>query len=287
MTRPPAAVILAAGRGSRLGAATLACPKALLPLGPPAPGAAAPPTFLSRQCELLRAVGVAELVVVAGYLHEQVAAALQSFAPDATLVLNDTPEIRQSGSLHSLQLATRSVPSLLDGRGTTLFMDADIVYHSDVLRRLLADPASSSLLVCRDHDVTGEEVLVFGTGELPRCIGKGLTPALLPGMTSFGEAVGIVKLGPEHHALVQASLAWLLGDPDAPVGSAAHAGYGPARRATEHEELTQHLMRCDALRCVTFGSELPFVEVDDAREYARLKDEIYPRLLRLEAEGAP
>ena len=78
---------------------------------------------------------------------------------------------------------------------------------------------------------------------------------------------------------------WMLGDPDAPTGSGRYKGFGPARRATEHEELTQRFMAYGRMRCVVFGAELPFMEVDSAAEYGHLRQVFYPRLLRLEAEA--
>ena len=77
----------------------------------------------------------------------------------------------------------------------------------------------------------------------------------------------------------------MLGDPDAPEGSLRRRGYGPARAATEHEELTQRFMRYGRMRCVRFGEEIPFMECDDAREYRKVRESFYPRLLQLEAAG--
>jgi hypothetical protein len=74
------------------------------------------------------------------------------------------------------------------------------------------------------------------------------------------------------------------GDPEAPAGSLEHKGFGPARRATEHEELTERFMRCGRMQVLTFAAEeLPFFEVDTADEYRVLRTELYPRLLAMEA----
>ena len=55
--------------------------------------------------------------------------------------------------------------------------------------------------------------------------------------------------------------------------------------ATEHEELTQRFMRYGRMSCVRFGQELPFMECDDAREYARVRESFYPELLAMESEA--
>jgi hypothetical protein len=42
-------------------------------------------------------------------------------------------------------------------------------------------------------------------------------------------------------------------------------------------------MHYGKMRCVSFGAELPFMECDDARDYARVREQFYPQLLALEA----
>jgi hypothetical protein len=44
-------------------------------------------------------------------------------------------------------------------------------------------------------------------------------------------------------------------------------------------------MRYGRMHCVRFGEELPFMECDDAREYARVRESFYPSLLAIE-DGA-
>lgn len=277
------AVILAAGRGSRLAEHTREMPKALLPIGPRAQSDATPTSFLRRQVELLHAAGVREIVVVVGCLKELIYDEAKRWDVKLSFVENPTPDMGTSGSLHSFQFATRSQFGVLDGTKQTLMMDGDIVYHREVLARLLDAPEQSSLLVSTQHRGDDEEVLVYGTPEHPRFLGKGLRPHLVAGEPCLGEAVGIVKFAPVDHALARDTLDWMLGDPSAPEGSGRHKGFGPARRATEHEELTQRFMRYRKMRCVMFGAELPFMECDDANEYARVRTSFYPRVLELEA----
>ncbi|HEX2676274.1 MAG TPA: NTP transferase domain-containing protein [Polyangiales bacterium] len=279
------AVILAAGRGSRLAEHTREMPKALLPIGPRAQGDAAPTSFLRRQVELLRAAGVHDIVVVVGCLKEMIYDEAKRWDVPLTFVENPTPDMGTSGSLHSFQFAMRSSHGVLRGDKQTLMMDGDIVYHREVLQRLLDAPEESSLLVASQHRGDDEEVLVYGTPEHPRFLGKGLNAELVAGEGCLGEAVGIVKFAPRDHALARQTIDWMLGDPDAPEGSGRWKGFSPARRATEHEELTQRFMRYRKMRCVIFGAELPFMECDDANEYKRVRESLYPRVLELEARS--
>jgi choline kinase len=222
---------------------------------------------------------------VVGCLKEQIIDAVARWDVKVQLVVNPTPDIGTSGSLHSFQFAVRAGIGVLDGSKQTLLHDADIVYHRDALARLIDAPEESALLVCDRYTDDSEEVLAYGTLERPRFLGKGLTPALVCGEPCLGEATGIVKFAPEDHALARETIDWMLGDPDAPEGSLRRRGYGPARAATEHEELTQRFMRYGRVRCVRFGEEIPFMECDDAREYRKVRESFYPRLLHLEAAG--
>jgi choline kinase len=276
--------ILAAGRGSRLSEHTKQMPKALLPIGPRSHSDATETNFLRRQVELLHDFGVSQIVIVVGSLKERIIDAVSTWNIGVQLVVNPTPDIGTSGSLHSFQFAVRAGLGVLDGRMQTLLHDADIVYHRDALRRLLDAPAQSALLACERHTGDNEEVRVYGPLEQPRFLGKALTPALVADEPLLGEATGIVKFAPEDHALARETIDWFVGDPDAPDGTPRRRGYGPARCATEHEELTQRFMRYRKMRCVRFGEEIPFMECDDANEYKKVRTSFYPRLLDLEAE---
>lgn len=278
------AVILAAGRGSRMGGRTREIPKALLPIGPRSRTDAQETNFLRRQAEILHACGVSPIVVVVGSLRELILEESARWRLPLRFVVNPTPDIATSGSLHSLQFAARSEHGILDATCQTLFMDADIVYHPAALRALLDAPEKSALLASEHFRGDDEEVLVYGTPERPRFLGKGLlTPTLVDAEPCLGEATGIVKLAPNDHALARETMDWLLGDPSAPEGSARRRGFGPARAGTEHEELTQRFMRYGRMGCVRFPADVPFMECDDERDYATVRGSFYPRLLDIEA----
>ncbi|MFG1930082.1 NTP transferase domain-containing protein [Mycobacterium sp. NPDC048908] len=284
MGTPYQAVILAAGLGSRLHTQTKAMPKALLPLGPRSRIDRTETCFLRRNIELLLDAGVAEIVVVVGWQRDLIIAAVEEWGLPVTLVVNTTPDIGQSGSLHSLQFAARSGHGVLDGRMQTIVMDADIVYHPRAVATLIEAPQQSSLLICERFTGDGEEVLVYGSVAHPRFIGKSLTSNLVAGEPCLGEATGIMKFAPADHALCRETMDWMLGDPDAPEGSAAHKGFGPARRATEHEELAGRMMAYGRMTSVRFGPDIPFMECDNALDYKKVREAFYPCLLDLEAE---
>lgn len=278
------AVILAAGRGSRLGPFTKECHKALLPIGRDPSRQGEETCFLRRQIEVLQQLGVDDIVVVVGYKRQQIVDALTRWGLEAVrVVVNPTTESGASGSLHSLQYAVTAGLGVLSTERDTLVMDADIVYHRDVLERLLRANGSTTL-VCDQYDPGPEPVLVFGSVAKPRFIGKGLVPALVDDAPCLGEATGIIKLAPSDHPFARAMMDWMLGDPTAPEATLERRGFGPARKATEHEELTDRLMRHGRMHALVFsGKDLPFVEVDTVSDYEDLRARVYPAILRAEA----
>ncbi|MDD9938673.1 MAG: NTP transferase domain-containing protein [Myxococcales bacterium] len=283
MAAPYQAVILAAGQGSRLHEHTREIPKALLPIGPRSLNDDTTTTFLRRQIELLRELGVEQILVVVGSLRELIEQDVARWDAPVQLVVNPTPEIATSGSLHSFQFAVHSEHGVLSGSHQTLLMDADIVYHRDALGLFLDSPERTSIMISEQCTGDNEEVLVYGSLARPRFLGKALTPPLVAGEPCLGEATGIVKFAPADHELARQAIDWMVGDPAAAEGSPMRRGYGPAGRATEHEELTQRFMRYGRIVGVRFGAELPFMECDDAREYRKVRESFYPKLLELEA----
>jgi hypothetical protein len=106
----------------------------------------------------------------------------------------------------------------------------------------------------------------------------------LAGAPCLGEATGIVKFAPADHALARESIDWMVGDPSAPAGTGKRRGFSPARVGTEHEELTQRFMHYGRIRAVSFGEEIPFMECDDEKDYAKVRGSFYPALIARESE---
>ena len=122
------AVILAAGRGTRLNGHTSDVPKALLPIG----GL----TLIERQLRALRDAGVDDTVVVVGCRADEVR---RHCGPGVTYVENRS--YADTNSLYSLWLARHL---LTDG---IVVLNCDVLFHPQLLTDLLTARHESALLV--------------------------------------------------------------------------------------------------------------------------------------------
>jgi len=121
-------IILAAGQGKRLRPLTDTRPKCLVELGGR--------SLLDRQIEAAHAAGVDEVIVVGGYLAEQLP------RPNLRLVLNPDYETTN-------MVATLFCAESLFGNGFIMSY-GDIAYGPALLRTLLADPSPVGVVVDRD-----------------------------------------------------------------------------------------------------------------------------------------
>src|SRR5579884_1940993 len=135
------AIILAAGRGSRLQqAADRQSPKCLLEFGGH--------SLLERHLRLLRAAGVEDVVLALGFRHELIEAELArlDWRPRPAIVLNPRYEL---GSM----LTVHTVAEALTRGGDVLLMDADVLYHGRILAALTAgDRPVNRVLIDRDFE---------------------------------------------------------------------------------------------------------------------------------------
>lgn len=131
------AILLAAGRGSRLGATTAEQPKCLVALeGHP---------LVHWQVAALRSAGIQDIALVTGYRRESLAPICQHFG----LHEFHNPDWSTTTQVSSLGCASTWLET-----GECLVSYSDIVYHPDLVRSLLRSDAPISL-TCdeRWHDL--------------------------------------------------------------------------------------------------------------------------------------
>lgn len=189
------AIIVAAGRGRRLGVETDAIPKCMVKVAGRA--------ILHRQLDALRAAGVDDVVVVRGYRGDLIAA-----PPDGLpLRFVENPAWAENNILTSLFFAESEM------RDGFLFSYSDIVFAPEHARALAETIGPVTLVVDRRwreayegrilHPVSEAELArVEGSGAAAAvtCVGKRLVSA----EEAAGEFIGLARFSPEGAAALSA-----------------------------------------------------------------------------------
>lgn len=167
------AILLAAGRGRRLGQDL---PKCLLSIEGR--------TLLERHIEILATVGISALTIVVGYQKEAIHEHVASLKSSLPIEFIENPRFVH-GSIVSLQVAA---DHLVDGG---IWMDADVLYPAGLMRLLVDSKHENCVLADGRSEETGEEMML-GTRagrviKIARRVG--------PEWDFAGESVGFARVG--------------------------------------------------------------------------------------------
>jgi choline kinase len=183
------AVILAAGIASRLRPLTDTTPKCLLDLG----GA----TLLERTLQNLRVNGIHQVVIVTGYLEEQIHAFVRTHTPDIQIRFLTNPLYVTTNNIYSLWLTRAAVE-----RHSMLLLDSDILFDPDIIRLCLDSGHDSCLALKSGMPLGAEEIKVRTDAHgVVREISKEVDPAV-----AAGESIGIELFGHDDVARLFAIL---------------------------------------------------------------------------------
>lgn len=240
------AIICAAGRGVRLGVNS---PKILLELGGR--------TLLEWHALRLREAGLREVVLVTGFMREQIAPLLPEITARYGLSIRELVNERfHEGSVLSVAAA---LPEIDGSREPILLMDADVLYPTQMLERLIHSGARTALLLDREYSTENDDpVLVPVKSGRPFEFRKKWT-----GQADFvGESVGFFKIAP-------GDLPMLAEETRArSAGSGVRESYDDVLRAMVLAE--------------RFGFEdvtgLPWTEIDFPEDLSRARSEVLPRI---------
>ena len=237
------AIILAAGKGTRLNGAAGDLPKCLVNIG----GV----TLLERQIQALRWSGIDDIYVVIGYGADRVRAICGT---DVNYIENVC--YHQTNSLFSLWMAREQMS---DG---FVVMNGDVLFHPQLLKDLLSFRREDALLI----SYCDKEAAPLGDEEMKVRIKNAtiaeITKAMDP-KKADGENVGIGKFGPAGARVLVEKM-------DELIASGAHRDWAP--RAFREFALQRPLHAVS-----TCG--FPWIEIDYAEDYRRALDEILPLIL--------
>ncbi len=232
------AIILAAGQGWRLRPYTQDLPKCLLSVGGK--------TILEHQVAALCAQNIDRITVVTGYLGHKVRDVL-----GAQVSYVDNPFFASTSSMYSLWLA-RAVAT--DG---CLILNADVLFHQDILQALRTSPHADALVVDFDAVLVEEETKVLVAGQRVCALSKTLP-------RGDAENVGMIKLSARGSRVLFAKIEELL----------AH-----------HYRQVMVPYAVDAIASTYFLAAvpvdgLPWIEIDFPADYQRACEVIYPAICK-------
>ncbi|HEY7532955.1 MAG TPA: phosphocholine cytidylyltransferase family protein [Nitrospiraceae bacterium] len=237
------AIILAAGVGKRLWQVTQHRPKCLIQLGGQ--------TLLQRYLKGLAEVGIRRADIVVGYKQEMIRSAVEadSCGVRVTFLVN---EQFHRGSISSLWIARTALDD------DVVIMDADVLFHRDILRRLVESPWPNCLLMDDTVKQTGEECMVVVEGG--RVIA--LTKKMPLHYDHAGEGVGFLKV---RHA-------------DTPHVVASLRTYVDREAWTmEYEDALLEFFQNVKVGYEPIGG-LPWTEIDFTEDVTKAEREILPKL---------
>ncbi|MBR3372744.1 MAG: phosphocholine cytidylyltransferase family protein [Bacteroidaceae bacterium] len=187
------AIILAAGTASRLRPLTDSTPKCLLKIGGR--------SLLQRSIDALTANGISEIVIVTGYLHEQIESFVDQQYPSLRVTYIYNKEYSTTNNIYSLWLARPEA----DGEDV-LLLDSDLLYDPAILSRVMAS-SHSNVLTLTKHPL-GEEEMKVVTDDQDSIleISKTCNPAL-----AAGESLGIERMSKSYTTALYRELAIMIG----------------------------------------------------------------------------
>ena len=171
-------IILAAGVASRLRPLTNTTPKCLLKVGET--------TILEQTVRNLKRNGITDLIIVTGYLSEQIHVFIATRFPELQVVYVHNPDYDTTNNIYSLWLTRDHVLG-----HDIILLDSDIVFDARILQLLTRSGHESCLAVRSDHTLGEEEIKVkIKPDGTIAAIGKEV-----PAGEAIGESIGIEQFG--------------------------------------------------------------------------------------------
>jgi len=244
------AVMLAAGRGTRLGnSAERSAPKLLLEFSGK--------TLLERHIDILTRHEIEELVIGVGFNREQIEQEIVSLGAQEFVRTVFNPAF-EAGSVVTLW----ALRDELSAGGPVLLMDGDVLYDDRLMERLVGSAHSNCLLLDRVDALDDEAVKL--------CISAGEVVEFRKWVSAEsdirGESVGFFKLSNRvAQSLVAQTQLYIEQD----------------RRSEPYEEPFRDVLLTSRPGVIAYEdiTGLPWIEIDSRLDVERANREVLPRLL--------
>ena len=239
------AVILAAGMGIRLRPLTYKIPKPLLKIDGK--------SLIKRSLDHLNDLGIKNVIVVIGYLNEQIKKEVGNYYKNIEITYVYNPEYSNSGSMFSLSKTRNEIDDDI------ILLEGDLLYEKKALEILLNSPEPNEILVA-PLSGSGDEVYICvnESRELTN-LGKNINNI----KDAIGELVGISKL----------SLDFLLA-----LYEKAEEDYKKKEHLYHYEEVIFKLSQDYPIKCKLID-DLNWIEIDNEDDLTRAKNVIYPKII--------
>jgi choline kinase len=185
------AIILAAGRGTRLEPLTNNIPKCLIEVNGK--------SILKSELECLEKNGIEETVVVVGYLKDKIIKKFGDGFGQIEIRYIENPIHQDTGDAFSLQLAKDEL------KGDVIIIDGDVLFGEELIRRLMDTPYEICLAIDKKRVSEREtKVKMAQSNKIIDIIRGGSTQG------KCGRYIGIAKIGDESLLVFTNKLANLI-----------------------------------------------------------------------------
>lgn len=232
------AVIMAAGRGTRLWPYTEEIPKCFLEVGNK--------TLIERSIETLQANGIEQIIVGCGHKDEQFHRIKNVYG----LTLYKNEDFATTDSLYTMVLADPFITS------SFLLLESDLLYSPEAIKILL-EAEGENIVLASGFTFSKDEVYIEAdaNGQLVN-----MTKDAAARESAFGELVGISKIS---HALLKDLAGLVKSDPD--------------WQKKKYESGLVEMAEKHRIR-VELAKELVWCEIDNEEHLKRAKENIYPKI---------
>ncbi len=229
------AIILAAGVGKRLSPYTDATPKCLIEI--------AGKTILQRYFENFNRLGIDEAVIVVGHLKDKIRSAVGDECHGVRVRYLDNERYTE-GNIYTVHLAAREFDDDI------LMMDADVVFHPGLLKRLVESPNGNCYLMDEGFiEDMGEECKVAALNG--RVVANNRT--ITKEYDRVGEGLGFLKLSKSTAGVLKGIVERFISD-------------GQADK--EYEDALEVLLEREYVGFEPVG-DLPWTEIDFVEDIAK------------------